>query len=397
MRMGLAERAGSAPALLCVYSAQQLLPALAALFEYRQRLGLPPAAPALALVWCPPGLGATVVARRMETVRQLTGQLPWLEVRDISGPAALDFLRVRMPGRVARLEGWLGGRPAGQVLYAHDLTADFLAQAAMQARPSACRICFGDAWGVVYSNEHFEAETFPCRWLMLLRAPLALSLNLYSRAHRRLSRGRRPMGPQAVFAILPLDPGGDVLARVPLVRVQRTSALEALRALQRGVPATGYPPRADGTLVLLGSYAESRLCSQEQEVALYDNALRARLPRGSRLVLKPHPAARPAKLARIESVLTQAGFRVERLDEALDEYPVELVCHHWAPAAIVSFSYSSVSLTYLGYPRVVHALDETLIGNHFPKASQPWMLDSNALYVRQVAVARELALEDPGI
>jgi hypothetical protein len=377
-------------ALVCVYYPQQILPGLAAVVRYRELHHIPSDAPILMLVWCPAGVAAQVRQRREVVMQRLVAAVPGAQLQFIGGDDAGRLQSgLTMRGRAVRLAQRLAGVRIGQIYFAHDLTSDFIAQAAMQAWPEAARICFGDAWGVVYTNRHFEAHTFPCRPSMLLR-PRDLLRNCLTRARRRLLRTpqRRVLDAQYAMLILPSDPGGDFLPGKELVRVGPRVVQSVLAQLAQAFAAEALLLQGAAAVLLIGSYAESRLCSEDQEIALYLDAVRQHVGAGTRIVLKPHPAGEPAKVDRIAEALSQAGYVTERVPPLLDEVPVELIAHRWAPAAILSFSYSSVSLAYLGYPAVIHAMTEAFVYKHFPRRCAGWMQESNALYLAEMEAAR---------
>jgi hypothetical protein len=378
-------------ALLCTYYPQQLLPGLAGLLELRRHLGHAPSAPATVLVWSDPGIGPEFLAARRRAFEQLLAPFDWVR---LAFPGPDEIRSALSPNfRVARKARYLRGRfgedAFGVVCFAHDLGSDYLAQSALQAFPQARRACFGDALGVMYTHAFYTRMTYP----LAGAGPRRALVNLLWRAKRAYTLPAPPRRLDAEFAvpILAADPGHDFLPGKTLLAVRRDTldpVLDALaRAAEPAAPAVA-PPRPH--VMLLGSYAESGLTTEPLERELYLEAARRHVPPGARLLLKAHPASYGAKVQGIADHL-RPHFQVE-LSPA-DPLPVEALRSLAACPAVISFSYSSVSLHYLYGSNVVHALDDALIARCFPPATQAWMREGNTLYLEQLALARRLRRE----
>lgn len=390
----------SAVSLLCLYYPQQLLPALASLLSFRRDQAKAESGRAIALVWMPPGTSRETRERRLNTFSALLEQFPWVEILAPSDEEVGQHLSQHLT--VMRKAEYLRGllEPAGisDIHYAHDISADFLAQSVMQAFPQAARVCYGDALGVVYENSYFESLTYPLRNARaLLKEPAGYARNIAARLRRRWLRpgSTRQLEATHVSLILPCDPGQNFLRGKTMLPVPRNLVLDLLQAL-----ATGLRDRKLGTLpasaaqeqtclMILGSYAESKLCTVENEVALYADAARRHVPAGGSLILKPHPASRREKVVLIAQRL-RAGYNVEIVDEEMDEVPVETLVDAIEHLRILSFSYASVSMTYLGAKHVEHVLTDELIESHFPPKTRGWIQDSNSLYLDQLMAASKL-------
>lgn len=283
------------------------------------------------------------------------------------------------------------------IYYAHDISADFIAQSAMQAFPGAERICFGDALGVVYSNDYFTGQTYPMGSTGdVLRRPDQVFRNMLFRLKRTwtLPPANRRLTADYALLILPCDPGGDFLAGKKLLPVDAESLRHVLKSLSVAAyrhlkeEANRVSGNADScSVMLLGSYSESRLTTEEQECALYVEAARSFVMPGSKLILKAHPVSQQQKVDRIAQALSSS---YDIVVSNSDELPIETIPWLAKQSRILSFSYSSVSLHYLYGSNVIHAMSNALINDYFPKEKQQWMHDSNQLYLEQLAGARLL-------
>ncbi len=274
------------------------------------------------------------------------------------------------------------------VYYAHDVSADFIAQAAMQAFPGAARVCFGDALGVVQSNAYFTRMTFPLRSGRLQ--------NLLYRLKRAwtLPSVRPVLDAEYVVPILLCDPGKDFMLGKTLVPVNAGVLGDIVdrmaRSTHRHLTEKGRLPAelaGDRVVMILGSYSESGLTSEEQERAMYTEVA-SRLPLTSTISLKAHPVSGEAKISRIAEALSQK-HPVTIVNS--DEIPIEAMPFLVKDTKVISFSYSSVSLPLLHGINVLHALDAPLIDAYFPDRSRRWMNESNELYLNQIKVVRALS------
>lgn len=390
----------STVSLLCLYYPQQLLPALVSLLTFRRDQAKAESCRAIALVWMPPGTPRETRERRLNTFAALLEQFPWVEVLAPSDEEISKHLSQHLTVRrkAAYLRGVLTPGVISDIHYAHDISAEFLAQSVMQAFPQAARVCYGDALGVVYENSYFESLTYPLQNVRaLLQEPTRYVRNIVARLRRRWLRpgSTRQLEATHVSLILPCDPGQNFLLGKTMLPVPRNLVLDLLRVLATGLrssqlgtlPATAA--QGQTCLMILGSYAESKLCTIENEVALYADAARRHVPAGGRLVLKPHPASKREKVILVAQRL-RADYNVEIVDEKMDEVPLETLLDVIGHLRILSFSYASVSMTYLGAKYVEHVLTDELIEKHFPPQTRGWIRDSNSLYLDQLMVASKL-------
>jgi hypothetical protein len=392
-------------ALLCVYYPQQLLPGLAAVVQCRLHQGAEFQAPTTILVWSDPGVGDTVLRQRQQAFDILLRAFPWatlvfLGANEIKTHLSPNF---RVAAKARYLCQRFGAGAFASVFYAHDIGSDYIAQSAMQAFPQATRVCFGDALGVVYSNNYYTRLTYPLGPIgNALRRPRQTLSSFFWRVKRAYTLPRRSdrLDAHCAALILSSDPGGDFLPGKELLPITRHTLDSVLDGLAQGVeydlsrrsdtPQAAY---ADKHLLLLGSFSESGFTSAAQEQAMYLDVVRQYIPPGATLVLKAHPASYGEKVRGIAQTLA-AHCKVELT--ATDALPIEALRSLAACRSIISFSYSSVSLHYLYGSHVVHAMTAQRIKQYFPPHIRPWMQESNALYLEQLTAAARLRQEQLG-
>jgi hypothetical protein len=382
--------------VLCLYYPQQVLPALAAAITYRRRHAIDPGRTLHVLLWSAAAQDGHRANRRT-VVETLLAGFPWVRLWTPS-PAELnrDLSPRRSVAAKARdLRRRFEGAEIGAIFYPHDLTSDFLPLAMGRAFPGARRVCFGDGLGMVCTRTYFERHMYGAATLRdLLTTPGTAVRHGLARLRRAWARGGDRSTADSYMLILPHDPTGDCLAAADLTIVPYDCARDVLTSLAAAVRgrALAAAPALPGDastapLILLGSFAESRMCSERDELALYREVLHAHVPRGGHLLLKPHAAASEGKVARlIASIGSDYNTRV--LDRELAEVPIELLGALVEGRLVLSFSYASVALAYFELGEVRHVLTEELIERFFPPFVRAWMLESNRQNLHQQLAAR---------
>lgn len=378
--------------IVCLYYPSQLIPALAAVRTYRQAKEQPQDDPVMVVVWCAPSVDAAARELRRQTFQTLLAAIPGTFLVFFSREETAGVLSSsrRVEDKVKYFREQHLHMPVRDVFFSHDISADFSAQMLMRACPDAERICFGDAWGLVYSNAYFESITYPCDVGLVLKAPATWLRNLLVRYRRRRVLGPRYRRLDARFAvlILPNDPGFDFLPGKTQLRVARETVEQVIEALGKVVSGRDVSlSRQPDAILLVGSFAESRFCDEANELELYADVLAEFLPLDSALLIKGHSAATRHKILKIAEQSARNN-RVELLPEILTEFPIEVLAGIWPKARIISFAYASVSLTYLKREGVLHAMHDLMIDRHFPPSSHVWMKSSNDLYLSEMEVAR---------
>lgn len=366
--------------------------------SYRRHNGKDAKAPLTVLVWSHPATERKTLERRMQAFKVLLGGFSWVTLFFPEQDEVKSHLshNSRVMRKAKYLRSKFGQDAFIVVYYAHDISADFIAQSAMQAYPNASRVCFGDALGVVYSNDYFTDQTFPVGVVEAFSRPIQTIRNLLYRIKRNwsLPNRRHRLDADHAVLILPCDPGGDFLTGKKLQCVDYKSLICVLNTLsgstQRCLSERDYwgeGGAGSSVVMLLGAYSESRLTSESKECALYVEAALQHILPGTKITLKAHPVSQPDKIALIKKALSA---HYETVVVISDEIPIEIMPSLVKQNKIISFSYSSVSLVYLYGSCVLHAMNDALINIFFPEESRLWMLESNELYLQQIVVARRL-------
>ena len=367
--------------------------------SYRRHAETEVKAPLTVLVWSHPATERKTRERRLQAFKVLLGGFPWVTLCFPEQDEVKSHLSHNSPvmKKAKYLRGKFGQDAFAAVYYAHDISADFIAQTAMQAYPNASRVCFGDALGVVYGNDYFTNQTFPVGVVEVISRPIQTLRNLLYRIKRNWSLPNRRHRLDAGHAvlILPCDPGGDFLLDKELQSVDYESLCHVLGGLSNSAERHLISQKCldegdtnSSVVMLLGSYSESRLTSDIQECALYVEAARLHIPHGHKIIMKAHPVSQPEKIALIKKALSA---HYDTVVVPNDEIPIETIPSLAKNYKIISFSYSSVSLLYLYGSNVLHAMNDTLINMFFPKETRLWMRESNALYLQQTDIVRRLS------
>jgi hypothetical protein len=382
--------------ILCLYYPQQLLPALTAIQTYRQHKKIDVTAPLYVLIWISPATNNDIRSRRLNAFHAILQEFPWITILAPNRQELMSNLspNTQVNKKAIYLRKMFGKKLIDAVYYSHDISADFIAQSTMQAFPAAERICFGDALGVVYTNNYFTEQAFPVGVFSKKNRGLSCIGNLIRRIKRSWTLPRKNQRFDANYAvlILPCDPGGDFLPGKKLLQVPDGILFMILNLLSTKVEQYVNSVKIESMegiipsyVMLLGSFCESRLITEAREIELYIEVARQHVLLGRRIVLKGHPVSSQEKINRIANALRAANFEVSVT--STDELPIELMPSLIMDNIILSLSYSSISLTYLYGAKVRHVLDRDLIHGFFPKSTRSWILDSNKLYLEQLEIA----------
>ena len=230
----------------------------------------------------------------------------------------------------------------------------------------------------------------------IFKGPHRVLRNLLCRLKRKwtLPSKDRRLDAQYALPILPCDPGGDFLKNKTLLGVDNNNVLHVRNALSASVErhlskaklAATTNEKAD-FVILVGSYTESGLTTEERELALYNEVANLYIAAGSRIALKPHPVSSERKVARIRRELS-SNYDVHIM--GYGELPIESMPALLADSKVISFSYSSISLLYLYNCKVLHVLNQSLINKYFPADARQWLGDSNKLYLDQLAMVDKM-------
>lgn len=257
---------------------------------------------------------------------------------------------------VMRFRELFSGKSYGQIYYAHDVTHARILSLAAHSWPGAERICYGDGFGIFYSNQ---------RVYHLLR----LTWNTHS--FLKDFTANRRMG------LLPMDCTCEADSSVPLEVVPQKFMLDAISAVTSAVPVLNQTTESllaahedsPKALLLTENHAESGCISFENDVRMYCDIILNHTKPDAVVFLKSHPGE---KFPRNEAI--RAALKNERvciaLPDALRFYPVELLNRLIeASEPIVCCSYPRLTLAWLYDKEVINPMASMeFLHRWFPKA-----------------------------
>jgi len=296
-------------------------------------------------------------------------------------------------GQLDRARRLAGREAPDEIYYAHDIVSP-IPRLLMEAFPRADRTTFGDALGSTFNAEYRLAQAAGATHQEAVRVAKNAHVPAAGRRPSLLSAFREKRkssasAPQATHAalILPMDQTGDYLEDKTLVVVPRDVVLEVIAKCRQALPeledfsrnwlAAHTSPRY---LLLLENYSEARMMSFEASVHMYESMVRRVAPRGANVLIKPHPLATDP-LARTLCQRLNSEYAACVMPTTLNRYPIELWRTLLEACEVVStMSYCDVSLMYLYAKRPRQLMDDSLIAEYFPIASQGRLVEARDIY-----------------
>lgn len=290
------------------------------------------------------------------------------------------------------------GESFDEVHFAHGLTGR-VPELAMNAYPNAKRVVFGDALGSIYDARYFMAlargaSIAEARRAAIERPPLHFRQVPRTIRHRMGSLalgGPRKLTADVAALVLPMDQTGNALADTPVSVVPKRLVLDVISDCQRAVPAlAAYSGEvlkktpAPHFVMLLENYADANMTSLDNEVAMYETAIRRHVPKGATILLKTHPLA----VAPVDHMLRdrlEADYAAHLIPHDLVRYPMELWSGLVSSCEVMSMlSYCGISLAFLYGKVTICPVDDDLIERFFFQASWDRMRDAAVLYRGQL-------------
>ncbi|HAT2056340.1 polysialyltransferase family glycosyltransferase [Legionella pneumophila serogroup 9] len=300
-------------------------------------------------------------------------------------PKLMTYLPVRL--RAKFLTQKLKKHQIDEIFFSHDLSSDFWNQVLMHAFPTAKRICYGDALGLVYSQSYFSQLMY-----QIINKNKIIFHNILARIKRKLIYPDKKNQLQAQEAILaiPCDPGKDFLNKCELSVIRRNDLKQWVSELTNCIPEfkthmqdlIGNNPNTC-YLLMHSNFTESKLTTIENEIALYKEILSTHAQKGSTVIIKPHPAHNPELFLLIINALKEE-YKIQIIDHQYNHLPIELAESLVMGCEVLSVSYSSISLPYLYDKQVKHVLTPELVNKYFSIEKMSWFIESNNLYISMI-------------
>lgn len=328
--------------IISVYHPQQLLPALTALYYYRERYGIKRHAPAILVYWQQNG------EQPGQFLHEALKNESWLKIHTINKRTHPKLTAIKTPiiWRARHFRKLMPQLACHQIFYPHDAADDYSGQVIMHAFPRAKRICFGDRFGVVYSNPHFDIRQLRHRI-----------------AHIALTRKRANLA----MLMLPCELDGGALGHTPYLIPPRKvtltvlaniiSSLKSYQDYQQQLLAQTNDSRY---LLVLSNKSGSGVMDEGNELKYYQDIMAGYIPADADLIIKPHASGNYQVIEKLVSSRIGSG-KVIVIDDAFSHIPLDYAFLLVQQCKMISISFASIAIPYLYERPVIHAQSESLI------------------------------------
>ncbi|KTD47626.1 polysialyltransferase family glycosyltransferase [Legionella quateirensis] len=300
-------------------------------------------------------------------------------------PKLMTYLPVRLRSRF--LFSKLKKYTIDEFFFSHDISSDFWNQTLMHAFPYAKRICYGDALGLVYTQNYFTQLMYRIK-----NKNKIIVHNIFARIKRKFlypAKTNQLMPQEAILAI-PCDPGKDFLTQCKLSIINQKDLKHCVEELAATIPQFkthmhDVISNSDKPcyLLMFSNFTESKLTTLEHEIALYQEILKTHAQKDSVIIIKPHPAHNPELFKQIIAALNE-HYSIQIIDKDFYHLPIELAESLVQGCEVLSVSYSSISLPYIYDKKVTHVLTQELINTYFSIEKMSWFIESNNLYLKMI-------------
>ncbi|ASQ46412.1 polysialyltransferase family glycosyltransferase [Legionella clemsonensis] len=375
--------------LISIDHINQLIPALAALRHFNARRNV---LGKHILIFTKPHLhfSATTIAHLNTLLQKETSYTLILGSTLFKNTKVINNIPVIF--RAKFLYKKLKNYPLTEIFFSHDISSDFWNQTLMHAFPKATRVCYGDALGLVYSHHHFTQLMY-----RLKQSNKIILTNILARLKRKFfypSKKKQLLAHQAILTI-PCDPGNDFLTQCELSIISQQELRDCVKNLADALPdfkthlkELTLQSAVPCFLLMPSNFTESKLTTLENEIALYQEILNTHTPKGSQIIIKPHPAHNPIFLQAIIEVLKK-NYEIYLVDNQYHHLPIELAESLIQGCEVLSVSYSSISIPYIYNKPVKHVLTQEMIDKYFSREKKYWFTESNNLYLRMITALQD--------
>jgi hypothetical protein len=351
-----------------------------------------------------PGLSDPIAREAGTVVERIIASQGWTkpivltagEMDEITRPTRLTSYSAVLK----RFRQQIGRDHVDEVFFSFDVMGRAI-ELAMNAYPSAERITFGDALGLVYNkqyNQTLASGTHPdltARIKELLKKilsshPRRILKALNARFQPLLIGRPLPLDANKAVLILPMDQTGDYLDGRELIVVPRQLVLDIISSCQKNISELGRYSQglladtpAPHYLMLLDTFSEGNFTSFECEVAMYEEIVRRNVPKGATVFVKTHPLSVNPVAAALHSRLC-GDFNTQIISRELSRYPMELWSDLIRACQVISMSYCIISLAFLYDKQVIYPLDSALIESFVPQRFWDLFKNADSMYRNQL-------------
>lgn len=272
-----------------------------------------------------------------------------------------------------------------QVYYCHNLVGS-IADLALNAYPEAERIMIGDGLGQVYDRRYLSlipgAGFSPISYLQTILAKLHISINL--------TAALQNFSPDKAVLILPMDYSGDLLSKISLEVIPRDAVISYINDIRVGLPElSGYTGdlirkiKGKGHILILTNFSDGGFIELDAEAEMFEQMVRTNIASGETIIIKAHPLSE----ARLDAELNRRlknDYNVITFSRDFDRYPFELCKDLIEKCEVITISSVAISLKYLYGKNIVYGWDEGIIKRFFPQKYWRFIIESDAIYRKQL-------------
>ena len=266
-------------------------------------------------------------------------------------------------------------------IYSHGIYGNIWSNLLFLVHPSESLITYGDGWGVFYDRALFferyvikKANRFNTVFLLLFKK-LFIGVTEPSRFVRAIYN----------------EAGDPVPANTTLIESNLAgvkNVLSAFRAEYISEQTHIKAYKKVDALLILGNFSESRLCTVENEIALYKEALTRLNVFQHSVLIKFHPASNASKNQKILAFLNDECVTPPQVIDC-HKVPIEFLVPDDRKYDVYSFSFSAISLALLFKVQSHYALEKGDILDKFDKRFISYGITSHVGYHASVRYYNE--------
>jgi len=298
----------------------------------------------------------------------------------------------RFSAALNKFKDIVGTGDVDEVYYAHDIVGN-IAELAMNSFPHAQHISFGDALGSIY-NKEFHLALASGNTIDKKNIFLKFLKKIINHSKERVVKiiCGGPVHFQATKAvlILPIDQTGNCLDEMELhivpkdfVRTLLEECASSTTDLNTYCQDLISNNNQSKYLLLLDNFSDGNFISFENEVNLYTDIINHYVPQGSFVMIKPHPlSVKPVADALCKNI--ESDYDTVIIKKEFSKYPIELWVNLISSCNVISFSYPSISLSYLYGKNVMYLLNPDIIERYFPEKFHASFKNADEVYRGQL-------------
>lgn len=314
------------------------------------------------------------------TVLELSRVSSWKKITFLTAVEMSSIMSTRYQKSIDRLTDLLQHSNFDEIYLARDCVGHGSALI-LNSYPNARRIAYGDSFGLFGMPETLRKSSWKSS-LRTLNSQLRNSL-------RKVFRGGPAVLPFHVATLsIPIINSGASLNGISLQVPSKQhvlSCIDRICVAQKGLAsycASLVRPDAGGAmyLYLLSNFSAARFMRASEEVELYLEIIRNDTPRGSTIVLKPHPRSSYEVLVSVSNGLKNEYNVVVADNEEFSRFPVELWIQPIEVCTVVAvFSTSAIHMRYLYGKNVTLPLTDERINRYFSGDSREYVRQAHGV------------------